>query len=104
MAGWQILALLALTSTAAYWVGSRRLGLAAGRLPEAAGRALETLGATFVFFVVNFGLCVLVALGVRRFTDGFLSLHQLSDWIVLALSLMQALTFQAWRETNRARV
>jgi hypothetical protein len=103
MAGWLILALVALTTTAAYWVGSRRLGLAADRLPEALGRAFETLGATLVFFALNFGTSVLVALAVRSYTEGFLSLHQLSDWIVLALSLLQALVFQAWRETSPAR-
>ncbi|HET7292892.1 MAG TPA: hypothetical protein VFM88_10740 [Vicinamibacteria bacterium] len=103
MPGWTILTLLAVTTAAAYWVGSRRLGLAARRLPEAAGRALETLGAAFVFFAVNFGLCVMLALGVRSYTDGFLSLHQLSDWIVLVLSLLQALMFQAWRDTKPAR-
>lgn len=81
-----------------YWVGSRRLGLPAREFPGAVGRAIETLGATLVFFAANFGLSVLAALGVRSFTDGFLSLHQLSDWIVLALSLLQALVFQAWRE------
>lgn len=100
MAGWHILALLALTTALAYWVGSRRLGLAPRQLPEAAGRAFETLGVALVFFAVNFGLCVLVALGLRSYTDGFLSLHELSDWIVLALSLLQALMFQAWRETK----
>jgi hypothetical protein len=100
MAGGLILALLALTTAAAYWMGSRRLGLPAGQLPEALGRAFETLGAALVFFALNFGLSVLVALGVRSYTDAFLSLHELSDWIVLALSLLQALVFQAWRETK----
>ena len=103
MAGWHILALVALTTAAAYWVGSRCLGLAACQLPEAAGQALETLGAALVFFAVNFGLCVLVAFVVRSYTDGFVSLHQLSEWIVLALSLLQALMFQAWRETKPAQ-
>jgi hypothetical protein len=98
MTEWLILALLALSSATAYWVGSRRLGLAAGRLPAAFGRALETLGAMLLFFAANFGLSVLFALGVRRYTDGFLSLHELSDWIVLALSLLQALVFREWRE------
>jgi hypothetical protein len=103
MAGWLILALVALTTAAAYWAGTRRLGLRVGQVPEAVGRAFETLGAALVFFALNFGLSVLVALGVRSFTDGFLSLHQLSDWVVLALSLLQALVFQAWRETKHAQ-
>src|SRR5262245_60155465 len=93
-----ILALLALTTLGAYLLGARRLGLDPRRLPGAFGRALETLGATLLFFAANFGLCVAVALGARRYTESFLSLHQLSEWIVLALSLVQALVFREWRE------
>jgi hypothetical protein len=100
MAEWLIPVLFALTTGAAVWLGWRRLKLSPRALGGALGRAFETLGATFVFFAVNFGLSVGVALGVRRFTDGFLSLHQLSEWIVLSLSLLQALVFQEWRESK----
>ena len=100
MSQWLSLLLLALTSAATYWIGSRRLGLTTHRLPEAFARALETLGAALLFFAANFGASVLVALAVRRYTEGFVSLHQLSEWIVLALSLVQALVFQAWREAS----
>lgn len=103
MPAWLILALVAATTAFACRLGTRRLGLPARALPGAVGRALETLGATLVFFVANFGLSVVVALGVRSYTGGFLSLHQLSDWIVLALSLLQALVLQAWRESGPGR-
>src|ERR1700752_1717093 len=72
LAEWLIPVLLALTTTATYWVGSRRLGLPARALASATGRALEALGATLIFFAVNFGLSLIVAFGVRSFTDGFL--------------------------------
>jgi hypothetical protein len=100
MTTWLIPVLFALTTAAAGWLGWRRLGLPPRALAGALGRALETLGATLVFFAANLGLGVMVALGVRSLTDGFLSLHQLSEWIVLSLSLLQALVFQAWLESN----
>jgi hypothetical protein len=100
MAEWLIPVLFAFTTCAAAWLGWRGLGLPLRALGRALGRAFETLGATLVFFAANFGLSVSVALGVRRFTDGFLSLHQLSEWIVLALSLLQALVFQEWRQSK----
>jgi hypothetical protein len=101
MAEWLILVLFAFTTCVAGLLGWRRLGLAPRALGGALGRAFETLGAALIFFGANFGLSVSVALAVRRFSDGFLSLHQLSEWIVLALSLLQALVFQEWRESKR---
>jgi hypothetical protein len=100
MAEWLIPVLFAFTTCAAGWLGRRRLDLPLRALGGALGRALEALGATLVFFAVNLGLAVIVALGVRRFTDGFLSLHQLSEWLVLGLSLLQALVFQEWRASK----
>jgi hypothetical protein len=100
MAEWLIPVLFAFTTIVAGWLGWSRLGLPLRALRGALGRALEALGATLVFFAANFGLSVVVALGVRSFTDGFLSLHELSDWIVLALSLLQALVFQEWRASR----
>lgn len=99
MEHWLVPLLVALTSSAGYWAGSRRLGLAAGALPAAAGRALEAVGAALLFFAANAALSVLLVLGVRSLTDSFLSLHELSLWILLVLSLFQALIFQAWRES-----
>jgi hypothetical protein len=100
MTEWLVPVLFALTSGAACWLGWRRLRLPPSALGSALGRALETLGATLVFFAANLGLSVTVALGVRSFTDDFLSLHQLSEWILLSLSLLQALVFQAWLESR----
>jgi hypothetical protein len=80
-------------------VGTAPRGLAVRALPAAAGRALEALGATLVFFAGNAALSALVVLGIRSLSDNFLSLHELSLWILLALSLFQALVFQAWRES-----
>lgn len=92
--------LLALTSGATYWIGSRRLGLRPRALRGAAARALESLGATFVFFAANAAVSVLVVLGLRASTSSFLSLHRLPSWILLVLSLLQALVFQAWRDSK----
>jgi hypothetical protein len=100
MTQWLIPLVFAVSTGAACWLGWRRLRLPPRALGSALGRALETLGATLVFFAANLGLSVIVALGVRSFTDGFLSLHQLSEWIMLSLSLLQALVFQAWLEAH----
>lgn len=97
---WLVPLLLALTSAATYGIGSRVLGLRAGALAGAASRALEAVGATLVFFAANATLSVLVVLTLRATTGSFLSLHRLPSWILLVLSLLQALVFQSWRESK----
>jgi hypothetical protein len=92
--------LLALTSGAACWIGTRHLGLRPRALRGSAGRALEAVGATLVFFAANLCLGVLIVLALRASTASFLSLHRLPSWILLALSLLQALVFQAWRDAR----
>ena len=100
---WLVPVLLALTSGASYWIGSRRLRLRPRALGPAAAHALEAVGATFVFFTANAALSVLVALALRASTTSFLSLHRLPSWTLLVLSMLQALVFQAWRESNTSR-
>jgi hypothetical protein len=99
---WLVPLLLALTSATTCWVGSRRLGLRPRALGGAVARALEAVGATLVFFAANATLSVVVVLTLRATTGSFLSLHRLPNWILLVLSLLQALVFQAWRESKTA--
>lgn len=90
-------ALVALTSAAAYWLGSRRLGLQRSDLPAAALRAVECLGAMLAFLVANLGLSVVVILGMRALSGRFVSLYLVADRSVVFLSLLQALVFEWWR-------
>jgi hypothetical protein len=99
---WLVPLLVAFTSVGGYWAGSRRAGLSARALPAAVARALEAVGAAVFFFAGNAALSVLAVLGIRSVSDSFLSLHELSMWILLVLSLLQALVFQAWRQSGPA--
>jgi hypothetical protein len=100
---WLVPVLLALTSGATYWIGSRRLRLRPRALGGAAARALEAIGATLVFFTANAALSVLTVLALRASTASFLSLHRLPSWTLLVLSLLQALVFQAWRDSKASQ-
>jgi hypothetical protein len=90
-----ILAVVGLTSTAAllfFRRGGRR-GLGA-----AAGKALESAGLAVVFFLLNLGVGVCLALALRRAPGAFVSLYVNDDVSVLVLSVLQALVLQWWRE------
>jgi len=92
-----ILALIAVTSVAAYLVGRRRLGLAPGGLPSAAARLLECLGLAVVFLLGNQALGVAVIVATRAATGGFVSLYLVDDVSLVVLSVCQALLFAWWR-------
>ena len=92
-----LVAVLAVTSLAAYLVGSRRLGLPRARL----GRALDCIGLGLVFLAVNLLVGSALVLAVRLATGRFLSLYVLNDGTVLLLSLLQGLIAQWWREEPR---
>ena len=78
-----LVAVLAVTSLAAYLVGSRRLGLPRARLGRAAGRALDCIGLGLVFLAVNLLVGGALVLAVRLATGRFLSLYVLNDGTVL---------------------
>ena len=96
-----LLLLIALTSAGAWAVGARGLGLESRALGGAVGRMLESLGMIVLFLAANLLVGGLLILGARSVGPAFVSLYLADDVTVLALSVVQGLVFQAWRETGR---
>jgi hypothetical protein len=95
-----LLMLIALTSAGAWVVGARRLGLESRTLGAAVGRLLESLGVIVVFLAANVLVAGLLILTARSLGPRFVSLYLADDAIVLVLSVLQGLAFQAWREAS----
>jgi hypothetical protein len=93
-----ILIVAGLTSVGAYILGITRLRLSRSRLWEALGKTCECVGLTLVFFLLNLAVGMLAILAMRSLSGRFVSLYIASDVLLLVLSLLQALAFQAWRE------
>jgi hypothetical protein len=98
-----ILAVAGLTSVGAYALGIARLGLSKSGLRLAFGRVCECVGLTLVFSVLNLAVAMFAILAIRALSGRFVSLYIASDVTFLMLSWLQALTFQAWRESSRRR-
>lgn len=98
-----VLALAGFTSLGAFWLGARGLGLSWRELGVAVGKMLECVGLAIVFFVTNIAAGMAVVLLGRTVTRGFAPLYLASDVSLVALSLLQALTFQWWRERGGLR-
>ncbi len=94
-----VLGLVGLTSVGAYLVGTRKLGLPANGIRLAAAGALECIGMTLVFFIVNVMAGVVIVLAARILTRQFVSLY-FADETLLVLSLLQGLVFKYWRGTS----
>lgn len=97
-----LLATVATTSALFGLIGRRGLGLRARDLAEALRAAAECLGAAALFWAINVALGAAVALTVRGLGLGFVSLYVCTDLSLGALSLGQALVWDAWRRTRRA--
>jgi len=89
--------MVGLTSLAAFLVGTRRLGLTAGRLRRAGARTLDCVGLGLVFLLANLLIGAAAILGLRALTGAFVSLYFLNDATLAVLSGLQALVFQWWR-------
>jgi hypothetical protein len=96
-----ILILTGLTSVGAYIVGVKWLRLPRYGLWLALGKTCEALGLMLVFFLLNLIVGVSVVFAGRFFMGTFVSLYHVSDVTLLALSLLQALAFLAWRADSR---
>lgn len=95
-----IIGLVGVTSVAAYLIGARGLRLPRRGLAPAAGRTLECVGLTLLFFGANLAVGVAVVLAARAVTRGFVSLYLADDVVLLPLSLLQALLFAWWRAAS----
>lgn len=96
-----ILIMAGLTSVGTYILGVKGLRLSGYGLLLALGKACECVGLTLVFFLLNLMVGIVVILIARLFMGRFVSLYSASDATLLVLSLLQALTFQAWRAGSR---
>ena len=94
-------AALALTSLGAVLICVYRLGLRPDRLRRAGARVVDCIGLGLVFLAANLAIGGLVVLALRIVTDSFVSLYVLNDDTILALSLLQGLVVQWWREGAR---
>ena len=94
-----LLLLTATTSLGAVVVGVHAFGLLRGRLKSAAQCALELIGASVVFFVVNLAVGLLVIFTVRAFTSHFLSVYLLNDLMLVVASALQGIVFCCWRRS-----
>lgn len=98
-----ILVLVGLTSASAYLVGTKGLGMSRNGLRMAVRKMLECVGGTLVFFIANLVVGAIIILAVRVSTRKFMSLYFLDDLGLAALSFLQGLTFQWWREPQSPR-
>ena len=96
-----VLVLVGLTSAATCVVGTRGLGLSWRSLGGATARMFEALGISVVFFAINLLVAAAAILTARTLGPRFVSLYLADDVTVVALSLLQGLVFQAWRESTR---
>ncbi len=98
-----ILVVAALTSAGAYIFGIARLRFSRSGIWGALGKTCECLGLTLLFSVVNLAVAMFAILAMRSLSGHFVSLYIAADTTFFMLSLLQALTFQAWREGARRR-
>lgn len=96
--------LVGLTSTVAYAVGVKALGLSRQGLGWALRQGLELAGLTVVFLVVNLAIGLAFVLATRVLTRQFVSVYILNDVSLVALSALQGVLFGAWRLTPGALV
>jgi len=94
-------AVVGVTTAAAWWVASRKRGWTRRALIPAGGKVLECVGAAVVFALMNAAMGAALVLATRAFSGRFVSLYLGADHTLLALSALQALLFQWWREYSR---
>lgn len=81
---------------------ARRIGPAArSTLWQAFEITLEYIGAAFVFLCLNLVLGVAIVLALRWLTPWFVSLYQVTDVVLVLLSVLQGVVFQTWWRSAR---
>src|SRR5688572_23542366 len=96
--GLLLLVVVALTSALAFALGGRA-GLS--RLHAALVTLVEIVGATTLFRIANVLVGGALGLATRRLTSYYPPMYDVSDIVLLVLSLLQAVTFESCR---RARI
>ena len=95
-----LLLLVGTTSAVALLVGTRGLRLPRARLGVGFWLALELLGVSVLFLVVNLVVGLTVILAVRAVTPQFLSAYLLNDVGLMVLSVVQGIVFECWRRSS----
>ncbi len=91
-----------ITSTAVgCWIAARRFGWPLRGLGPAFGKALECVGGVVLFCLLNAVVGTALIFATRAVSGRFVSLHLGADQSLLAMSALQALVFQWWRESSR---
>ena len=91
-----------ITSTAVgWWIAARRFGWPLRGLSPAFGKALECVGGVVLFCLLNAVVGTALIFAARAVSGRFVSLHLGADQSLLAMSALQALVFQWWRESSR---
>jgi len=96
-----ILIITGLTSVGMFILGVRGLRLSRSGLGLVLGKVSECIGLMLLLFLLNLAVGMCSILAWRSLTGHFVSIYLASDTTLLILSLLQALTFQAWREGSR---
>ena len=96
----QIVAVVWVTSAAAFVTGRSLLRLSPRAVRPAVARTLECVGLAVLFYAANVG-CELMAAFISRAAGRFASLYIGSDTSLPFLSLLQAMVFQWWRTAGR---
>jgi hypothetical protein len=91
--------LIATTSVAAVVIGMSGFGLSRAGLRIGMQRALELIGASVVFFLLNLAVGLPIILAVRTLTSGFVSVYVLNDLMLVVLSAVQGIVFCCWRRS-----
>jgi hypothetical protein len=98
-----ILGLAVLTSFGTYFFAIVWLRLPVGQLRAAFAKMLESVGTILVFVAINLGAAITVVLALRGLTKTFVSVYIVDDATLVALSVLQSLTLQWWRESRNVR-
>jgi len=92
-----LLALVALTSAAAYLLGRRGYGWRPASVGPALRRVLEWAGFWSIFYAVNLATGFAAVLVIRKLTGTTVSLYVNTDSTLATLSALQATAWQWWR-------
>ena len=92
-----VLAVIALTSLAALWLGARRGGLDVWRLRTAALESLDCVWTVLAFLAANIGGTIaMVSIG-RMVVPEYLSIYVAGDLTLVVVSAVQGVLFHLWR-------
>ena len=97
-----VVALVAITSLAAYALGTRALRLERRRLIAASLFALQLVGMSTLFLLANLALGLIAVFVVRGAAGAFVSVYVLNDYTLCALSALQGACFECWRSGGTA--